>query len=151
MFAKFLTLLLCPITLCAESKILEPLVVSGDKLNKRAEQVSGSVTVLGPERLAALPPSAGTYQDLLALTAGAYAGNPGVGTFSLRGLNQDNVFGYLGTGSNALINVMMDGARLSRPRPCAICRPCCGILRERKSCAARSPCRTGLTQWVVRC
>lgn len=110
---KFLPLLLCPVALCAESEILQPLVVTGDKLNKQAEQVSGSVTVLGPEQLAALPPNTGTYQDLLALTAGAYAGNPGVGTFSLRGLNQDNVFGYLGTGSNALINVMMDGAPLS--------------------------------------
>ena len=114
MFAKYLPFLLCPIAFCAEVGSLQPLVVSGDKLNRQAEQVSDSVTVLGSERLAALPPGgAGTYQDLLALTAGAYAGNPGAGTFSLRGLNQDNVFGYLGTGSNALINVMMDGAPLS--------------------------------------
>jgi iron complex outermembrane receptor protein len=92
---------------------LAPLTVTGDKLARQAQQVPGSVTVLGPAQLAALPPGGGTYQDLLALSAGAYAGNPGVGTFSLRGLNQDNVFGYLGTGSNALINVMMDGAPLS--------------------------------------
>lgn len=89
------------------------MVVTGDKLASEALSASGSVTVLGPEQLAALPEAGGTYQDLLALCAGAYAGNPGVGIFSLRGLNQDNVFGYLGTGSNALINVMMDGAPLS--------------------------------------
>lgn len=92
---------------------LAPMTVTGDKLAGQAQEAAGSVSVLGPEQLAALPPGAGTYQDLLALAAGAYAGNPGVGTFSLRGLNQDNVFGYLGTGSNALINVMMDGAPLS--------------------------------------
>lgn len=92
---------------------LAPLVVTGDKLAGYAQQVSGSVTLLGPEQLEALSRSSNTYQDFLALCAGAYAGNPGVGTFSLRGLNQDNVFGYLGTGSNALINVMMDGAPLS--------------------------------------
>ena len=93
--------------------ILAPLVVTGDKLASQALPAPGSVIVLGSEQLAALPPGSGTYQDLLALTAGAYAGNPGVGVFSLRGLNQDNVFGYLGTGSNALINVMMDGSPLS--------------------------------------
>ena len=86
--------------------ILAPLVVTGDKLASQALPAPGSVIVLGSEQLAALPPGSGTYQDLLALTAGAYAGNPGVGVFSLRGLNQDNVFGYLGTGSNALINVV---------------------------------------------
>jgi outer membrane receptor protein involved in Fe transport len=95
------------------TEILAPLAVIGDKPFTLAEQGTGAVTVLGPEQLAALPPGAGTYEDLLALSAGAYAGNPGVGTFSLRGLNQDNVFGYLGTGSNALINVMMDGTPLS--------------------------------------
>lgn len=113
MSARFLPLLMCPVALCAETQILPPLMVTGDKLATQAEQVSGSVTVLGPEQLAALPPSAGNYQDLFALCAGAYAGNPSMGTFSLRGLSQDNVFGYLGTGSNALITVMQDGAPLS--------------------------------------
>lgn len=97
----------------ASTESLPPLVVTGDKLATQAEKVTGSVTVLGPEQLAALPPSGGTFQDLFALCAGAYAGNPSVGTFSLRGLSQDNVFGYLGTGSNALITVMQDGAPLS--------------------------------------
>jgi hypothetical protein len=49
MFAKCLPFLLCPIAFCAEVGILQPLVVSGDKLYKQAEQVSGSVTVLGPD------------------------------------------------------------------------------------------------------
>jgi outer membrane receptor protein involved in Fe transport len=106
-----LLLLVSVISPGAES--LTPLVVTGDKLAIQALPGPGSVTVLGPEQLAALPEAGGTYQDLLALCAGAYAGNPGVGIFSLRGLNQDNVFGYTGTGSNALINVMMDGAPLS--------------------------------------
>ena len=95
------------------TELLAPLTVTGDKLAGQAQQASGSVSLLGTEQLAALPPSTGTYQDLLALAAGAYAGNPSVGTFSLRGLSQDNVFGYLGTGSNALINVTLDGAPLS--------------------------------------
>jgi len=92
---------------------LEPLVVTGDKLACQAQEVVGSATLLGSEQLAALAGGGGTYQDLFALSAGAYAGNPGVGNFSLRGLNQDNVFGYLGSGSNALINVMMDGVPIS--------------------------------------
>lgn len=96
-----------------EAGSLTALTVTGDKLASQALPASGSVTVLGLEQLAALPEAGGTYQDLLALCAGAYAGNPGVGIFSLRGLNQDNVYGYPGTGSNALINVMMDGAPLS--------------------------------------
>jgi outer membrane receptor protein involved in Fe transport len=106
-------LLALPVAMGANVESLPLLVVTGDKLATQAEKVTGSLTVLGPEQLAALPPSGGTYQDLFALCGGAYAGNPGVGTFSLRGLSQDNVFGYLGTGSNALITVMQDGASLS--------------------------------------
>ena len=92
---------------------LLPLIVSGDKPTSREDSSFGINTGLGEEVIAALPMGAGSYQDLFALVAGAYAGNPSVGTFSLRGLNQDNVFGYLGTGSNALINVTLDGAPLS--------------------------------------
>jgi outer membrane receptor protein involved in Fe transport len=106
-------LLALPVAMGANVESLPLLVVTGDKLATQAEKVTGSLTVLGLEQLAALPPSGGTYQDLFALCAGACAGNPGVGTFSLRGLSQDNVFGYLGTGSNARITVMQDGASLS--------------------------------------
>lgn len=90
-----------------------PLVVSGNKINAREDLLFGGYTELGAEAIDAVPAGAGNYQDLFAVFAGTYSGNPSVGTFSLRGLSQDNVFGYLGTGSNALINVLLDGAPLS--------------------------------------
>jgi outer membrane receptor protein involved in Fe transport len=108
-----LPLLVVVVAIGQETEKLSPVLVTGEKLYTRRNHAPGANVVLAPNSIEAQPPGAGTYQDLLALAAGAYAGNPGVGNFSLRGLNQDSVFGYLGTGSNALINVMTDGASLS--------------------------------------
>lgn len=105
--------LLVVVAIGEEVEKLSPVLVTAEKLYTRRDHEPGANVVLAPNSIEAQPPGAGTYQDLLALAAGAYAGNPGVGNFSLRGLNQDSVFGYLGTGSNALINVMKDGAPLS--------------------------------------
>lgn len=113
MIYRILPLLVVGVAMGEETESLLPMVVTGDKLNVRKNHASGANVVLDAEAIEAVPAGAGTYQDLFALFAGAYAGNPGIGTFSMRGLNQDNVFNYLGTGSNALINVMIDGAPLS--------------------------------------
>lgn len=56
---------------------------------------------------------AGTFEDQLVLVPGAYAGNPFSGTFSLRGMGQDGILGYLNNGSNPLIAVMENGVPLS--------------------------------------
>lgn len=110
---KTLALLLVGVAAGEQPQSLLPLVVSGKKLNSREDPSFGINAALGPEAIEAIPAGSGNYQDLFALFAGTYSGNPSAGTFSLRGLSQDNVFGHLGTGSNALINVMLDGAPLS--------------------------------------
>lgn len=110
---KTIALLLVGVAAGEEVQSLLPLVVSGNKINAREDLLFGGYTELGAEAIDAVPAGAGNYQDLFAVFAGTYSGNPSVGTFSLRGLSQDNVFNYLGTGSNALINVMLDGAPLS--------------------------------------
>lgn len=69
--------------------------------------------LLDAAALAGLPVTEGTYQDLFATVAGAYVGSLSVGTFSLRGLNQDGLFYTVGTAANPLITVMEDGAPLS--------------------------------------
>jgi outer membrane receptor protein involved in Fe transport len=88
-------------------------VVTADKLALRPDAQTGSSTQLGPNQLAGLPSDRGGYQDILALVAGAQAGNPSTGVFSLRGLNQDNLFGNVTTGANSQIAVLDDGAPLS--------------------------------------
>lgn len=108
-----LIFIFCAFALICRADTLPELLVTGDKLTLGASRQSGLYTVIDSESLASLPVSAGTYQDLFAAIAGGYAGNPTAGSFSLRGLNQDNVFGYVGTSSNSLIAVLEDGAPLS--------------------------------------
>ena len=94
----------------AQTPTLEPLVVTGP----RTAQLPGNVLLMDAASLDAVPPmQRDSYLDLLSTAAGAYAGNPSVGTFSLRGLNQDALFRSAGTASNPLITVMEDGAPLS--------------------------------------
>lgn len=107
-----LPLLLIP-ALASAQESLPPLIVTGDKLASIPAELTGNATLLDADFIDALPPASATYQDLFATIAGGYSGNPTAGTFSLRGLNQDNVFGYVGTGSNSLIAVLEDGAPLS--------------------------------------
>jgi len=113
-----LTLTLCllslaPAALLGQFETMPAFRVTGDKLAGQEDGQTGFISVVGAERLAALPPASGTFQDLFALTAGATAGNPSAGIFSVRGLNQDNFFAPVGTSSNALIAVLEDGAPLS--------------------------------------
>ena len=93
--------------------MLAPLVVTGGQPRNEAEMLPGNSLRFDAAALAALPVQRGTYQDLFATVAGAYSGNPSVGTFSVRGLNQDSLFYEVGTASNPLITVMEDGAPLS--------------------------------------
>jgi iron complex outermembrane recepter protein len=92
---------------------LPPLIITGDKLTTTPSEIPGNATLLNADTIAILPPASATYQDLFAAIAGGYSGNATAGTFSLRGINQDNVFGYVGTASNSLIAVLEDGAPLS--------------------------------------
>ncbi|MEY2908379.1 MAG: hypothetical protein RLZZ602_902 [Pseudomonadota bacterium] len=110
---KAVALLITSVVASEEVRSLSPLVLSGKKINAYKNLSFGANSALSIETIAAVPGGTRNYQDLFALISGAYSGNPSVGTFSLRGLSQDNVFGYLGTGSNTLINVMLDGAPLS--------------------------------------
>ena len=104
---------LVALALPCNAETLRPLIVTGDKLNSEPTEQSGLYTLLDEDSIAALPTASRTYQDFFASIVGGYSGNPTAGPFSLRGLNQDNVFGYVGTGSNSLIAVLGDGAPLS--------------------------------------
>lgn len=92
---------------------LPPLVITGDKLATKPQALTGNPRLLDEALILAIPIASGTYTDLLSTIAGAYQGNPTAGAFSLRGMNQDNIFGYVGTSSNSLIAVLEDGAPLS--------------------------------------
>lgn len=94
-----------------EPNTLEPLMVTADStlLSAGTAAQRWATTELG--ELPASP--ANSYLDLLGTAAGAYAGNPSIGTFSLRGLNQDTLFLSQGIASNPLITVLEDGAPLS--------------------------------------
>jgi iron complex outermembrane recepter protein len=105
LFALFL-----PLLAFSESEKLTPVVVYGDKLNEYVGQQAGHATQIESDFLREIPGARRSYEDLLSAVAGAYAGNPTTGTFSIRGLNQDDVLAYFGTGSNALISVLEDGA-----------------------------------------
>jgi hypothetical protein len=93
--------------------MLAPLVVTGGQPRDEFETLPGNSLRFDAAALADLPVQYGSYQDLFGAVAGAYSGNPTVGTFSVRGLNQDNLFYRVGTASNPLFTVMEDGAPLS--------------------------------------
>jgi outer membrane receptor protein involved in Fe transport len=104
---------LVPAGLRAQSIMLDPLTVIGGQPRDELVIQSGHHFRIDAASLAALPTQRGTYQDLFATIAGAYGGNSTVGTFSVRGLNQDSLFYSVGTASNPLLTVMEDGAPLS--------------------------------------
>ncbi len=108
---KMLVLICVGPALGAQTEVLPSLVIVGDKLTSTTRGDPGATDVLLPSSAAA--PTRGTYQDLLAMVPGAYEANANAGLFSLRGLNQDDLFGGLGTGSNALVSVLSDGIPLS--------------------------------------
>ncbi len=72
--------------------VLAPLTVTAGRPRGDAEVPPGNSLWIDAAALAALPVGKATYHDLFAAVAGAYGGNPSVGTFSLRGLNQDSLF-----------------------------------------------------------
>ena len=92
---------------------LPPLIVAAERPTDHMARAAGNVSQIGDRELAALPTTTATYQDIFATVAGAYAGNPVVGNFNIRGLNQDSLFYSVGTGANPLIAVLEDGAPLS--------------------------------------
>ncbi len=95
------------------AETLPPLTVTAGRPLDEAADLAGDFPPLDAAALALLPVQKGTYQDLFATVAGAYGGSLSVGTFSLRGLNQDGLFYTVGTAANPLIAVMEDGSPLS--------------------------------------
>lgn len=95
------------------AETLPPLTVTAGRPEDNGAEGSVDFPPLDAAALAVLPVTKGTYQDLFATVAGAYGGSLSVGTFSLRGLNQDGLFYTVGTAANPLIAVMEDGAPLS--------------------------------------
>ena len=75
-FLPIILLGLAPAALLGQFETMPAFRVTGDKLATRTEDQAGFNSVIGPDRLAALPPASGTFQELFALTAGAAAGNP---------------------------------------------------------------------------
>lgn len=92
---------------------LPPLIVTAERRANDSGDAAGNVSQIDATALAVLPTTAATYQDLFATVAGAYAGNPVVGNFNVRGLNQDSLSYSIGTAANPLIAVLEDGAPLS--------------------------------------
>ncbi len=54
-----------------------------------------------------------SFQEILPSLNGAFAGNPTTGVFSIRGLNQDGLFGGVGAETNPLATVFEDGIPLT--------------------------------------
>ncbi|PAW63412.1 MAG: hypothetical protein B9S38_17545 [Verrucomicrobiia bacterium Tous-C4TDCM] len=84
---------------------LQPLVVSGT--------MPAPDRPPGPEVIATASDASGTFESLLGVVPGGYAGSPTGSAFSLRGMAQDNTVGYAGTDSNPLIQVLDGGLPLS--------------------------------------
>ncbi len=92
---------------------LEDLGVStvyADKLHKSWLDTEGSSTAYSGDFLRKL--NVKSEHDFISL-AGGYLGNPTAGQLSIRGLNNDNVLGYFGTRSNAVITSMVNGVPIS--------------------------------------
>ena len=87
-------LILCTVFVCPElrSEELPPLTVTAGRPLDDGTDPAAGFPLLDAAALAVLPVQKGTYQDLFATVAGAYGGSMSVGTFSLRGLNQDGLF-----------------------------------------------------------
>ena len=92
---------------------LPPQVVSAESPDANGVSAAGQTSRLDRDRLSTIPPASATYQDLFSSFAGGNAGNPTVGTFSVRGVGQEDTMGSLRMGSNPLIVVFEDGAPLS--------------------------------------
>jgi hypothetical protein len=96
-----------------EPYVVGEITVTADRPRNEVETLPGNHLQVDAAALAVLPVQKGIYQDLFAVVAGGYAGSSIVGSFSLRGLNQDGLFRARGVASNPLIPVMEDGAPLS--------------------------------------
>ncbi len=104
---------LLPPSLCGETAALSPLMVTSERPEDQTEAIPGNSVRIDAAALSEAPVQRGTYQDLFDTVANAYGGNMSVGSFSLRGVNQDGLFYVVGTASNPLIPVLEDGATLS--------------------------------------
>ena len=107
---SLLTWLMAPQLIAEE---LFPLTVTAGRQQEESNDYSNGHPPIDTAALELLPVQRGTYQDLFATVAGGYGGSSSVGTFSLRGLNQDGLFYTVGTAANPLIAVMENGAPLS--------------------------------------
>ena len=87
--------------------MLEPLVVSA--VEGKLTEESHSIQIDGEELLA----EGFTDRDSLLPAIGGYAGNPTLGSFSLRGLNNDADSGAGGVRSNGIIAPLVGGVPLS--------------------------------------
>jgi len=96
-----------------QAEMLQTLTVTASQPHSEAADPTFDFLFPNADALAVLPIQKGTYQDLFQAVAGAYGGSVSIGTFSLRGLNQDGLFYTVGTAANPLISVMEDGASLS--------------------------------------
>ncbi|MGJ8657744.1 MAG: TonB-dependent receptor [Akkermansiaceae bacterium] len=72
-----------------------------------------SDTLLEADDIAEIRVGGTDFQQLLQSVPGAYAGNPTAGVFSIRGVNQDGLFGGIGAQTSPLISVFEDDVPLS--------------------------------------
>lgn len=75
-----------------QAEMLQTLTVTASQPHSEAADPTFDFLFPNADALAVLPIQKGTYQDLFQAVAGAYGGSVSIGTFSLRGLNQDGLF-----------------------------------------------------------
>ncbi|MFT5905574.1 MAG: iron complex outermembrane receptor protein [Cryomorphaceae bacterium] len=89
---------------------LDTSTVYADKLHKTWLDTEGSSADYSGDFLRQL--NIRSEHDFISLVGG-YLGNPTAGQFSIRGLNNDNILGYFGTRSNAVITSLVNGVPVS--------------------------------------
>lgn len=91
---------------------LPPSLVTAERSEDQEEPLKSTKT-LDEDDLFVRSSQGASFQELLGSLPGAFAGNPSFGTYSIRGLNQDNVFPVLGAATNPLAITYEDGVPLS--------------------------------------
>lgn len=88
-----------------------------------------STSLLNAKEIESRRTSSATFQELLQTEPGAYQGNPTAGVLSLRGVNQEGLFGGVGSQTQPLITVFENSMPLSTTTLRYLAPPTAGLER----------------------